>query len=328
MTWKYILLSGSSFILFLFIYLAFNKLIAIRERKDLLKRRLAGISGNKQSEEKEDVKVFQKRKIGMIEKKLQQYLKNMQTETWLQSKLYQSGLDISLTRFFLLALFFFSAWAIGLGNLYDLTFLATVLSGIGAGTFSIGFILAILRKRRQNKITAELPHAFNIILRAIKAGHSVDKAFLLVAREMHPPIGSEFRKILEHLEFGVSYEDTLHLASNRVDTADFHFFASALIIQRQTGGSLAEVIENIVNLLHRRQEIRHKVKALAAEGRTTGFILGAIPVAIWVVVSIVQPRYLDFFFSDPRGIHLVKVVIGLLVAEVLVIKWMVEIKVE
>lgn len=328
MTTKYALLSGFSFILFFILYITVDKIMTLREERLILKRRLAGMSSAVTVSEKEDLKLFQKRKIGMIEKKLQQYLKSMQSESWLQTKLYQSGLNISLTQFFFICVVFLFAWVVGIEFLYGFTLPVSVLSAVGANGVMIALILAFLRKRRQNKIMLELPNALNIILRAIKAGHSVERAFILVAKEVQPPIGSEFQRIIEHLELGVAYEDALHLASERVDTTDFHFFASALIIQRQTGGSLAEVIENIVNLLHRRQEIRHKAKALSAEGRTTGLILGSIPVVIWIVVSFTQPSYLDFFFYDPKGITYIKVVIGLLVFEALVIKWMVDVKVE
>jgi tight adherence protein B len=211
---------------------------------------------------------------------------------------------------------------------FDLNPLSAVFLSIFLTLFFSVFFMRILTNKRQAKFVTVLPMALDIISRAIRAGHSLERTLPMLAREVPDPVGKEFKKISEQLELGVSFEDTFREASLRVDLGDFYFFTSALIIQRQAGGSLSEIIENIVYVLHRRHEIRLKAKALTAEGRITGLILGALPVLFWVVIVFMRPEYLDYFLKDPFGKKLLYTAIGLLFAQYLTVRWMVNLKVD
>ncbi len=318
----------SCFVAFFIIYLALGTLLDLRQKKLRLAARISStISGNV-AITPDRVTLFQKKRSNLIEKKLHDYLGKFKSENWLQLHLYRSGLKFSLTQFIIIYTIvvltltfsssFFLYWSLFV-RFFFFAFLSILV---------LYFTLEFLKGRRQNLIIKHLPSALDIILRSLKAGYSVERTFVVVAKELHPSVGDEFQQIVDQINVGVSYEDALRHASERVHTSDFYFLSNALIIQRQTGGSLSDTLENILFLLQRRHEIRLKTISLSAEAKSTGMILGSVPIAIWIIVSIMKPEYLDFFFYDEMGSFLLKVVVSLLLLEVLVIKWLVNIKVE
>ena len=322
-----LIITLSCFLAFLFSYLLLDYMLGVFRKKALLTARLSSFApGSVSSQEK--IKLFQKKRSGLIEKKLQDYLTRFKSENWFQLQLYRSGLSFSLTQsaFMGLALILLTTYIMSQFVFWGL--LLIFLSSCLGVMFLAWFILSILKDRRQKLIIKHLPEAIDVILRALKSGYSVEKTFVVVAREMHPSIAGEFGQIVQQMNIGVSYEDALRLASERVHTSDFYFLANALIIQRQTGGSLSETLENILFLLHRRHEIRLKTLSLSAEAKSTGIILGSVPIVIWFIIMFLKPEYMDFFLYDEMGAILLKTVVGLLVLEAIVIKWLTNIKVQ
>ncbi len=322
-----LIITLSCFFAFLISYLLLDYMMSLFRKKTFLAKRLSGLAPEVISSQ-EKIKLFQKKRSGLIEKKLHNYLTHFKSENWFQLQLYRSGLSFSLTQ---------SAF-IGLALVLLTTYLMTQLvfwhiltifftSCIGV-IFFTWLVLSILKDRRQKQIIKHLPEAIDVILRALKSGYSVEKTFVVVAKEMHASIAGEFGQIVQQMNIGVSYEAALRLASERVHTSDFYFLSNALIIQRQTGGSLSETLENILFLLYRRHEIRLKTLSLSAEAKATGIILGSVPIAIWFIIIFLKPEYMDFFLYDEMGSILLKTVVGLLILEALVIKWLTNIKVE
>lgn len=323
------LVTFSCFIAFLLAYFTIDYFMSRYREKSLLSERLSSLSSKGTNAVlKEKAKLFQKKRSGLIEKKLHGYLTRFKSENWLQLQLYRSGLSFSLLSgvvgfvLFIILLTSFSLY-FSLSGLLISFFISVLIV-----SFLTWFILSFLKARRQKLTIKHLPTAIDMILRSLKSGYSIEKTFIVVAKEMHPSVAEEFQQIVQQMNIGVSYEDALHLASERVHTSDFYFLVNALIIQRQTGGSLAETLENILYLLHRRHEIRLKTLSLSAEAKTTGIILGAVPIVIWIIIMIVQPEYMDFFLYDNTGVFLLKIIIGLLVLEALIIKWLTNIKIE
>lgn len=323
--WFIILSSaGSFFIVFVGMYFY----LAHRQEKKLLKFRLSSLSSGLSQEVKDSFSLFQKKRHGIVEQKLQDYLKRFKSENWLQLQLYRSGVSFSLTYLFLCAF----AFLLVMTHLTSFIFLwgltTRILFSIALMVFGGYFILSTLIDRRQKLIVKHMPGAIEMIIRSLKAGYPIEKTFVLVAKEQHPAVALEFRKISQQMDMGLSYETALRHAGERVHTADFYFLVNALIIQRQLGGGLSETLENILFLLHRRHEIRQKMIALSAEAKMTGLILGSVPVAIWIIIMIIKPEYMDFFLYDPKGDFQLKLVIGLLLLEALTIKWLINIKME
>lgn len=173
----------------------------------------------------------------------------------------------------------------------------------------VGAFLAVLpliwllmrRKRRLKKFAAQLPEALELIARALRAGHSLAAGMSLVAQEMSAPIGDEFGRTFEEQNLGVPLEEALESLTNRVPNLDLKFFSTAIILQRQTGGDLAEILDKIGHLIRERFQIWGQVQALTGEGRLSGIVLLALPPALFAVVYRMNPDYLMLLFTDDMG---------------------------
>jgi len=320
-------ISVSCFVAFVGSYFLLDIIIRKYRRKAHLSARLSELSSSALVT-KDKLRLFQKSRSSLIEKKLHGYLSLFKSENWFQLQLYRSGLSISLTKSMLL---FFSLSILVtyfLTNYTIWSFFVCIIGGASIVGGLMSVLLMFLKGKRRENISKYLPVALDIILRTLKSGYSLEKTFAIVATQVHPSVGDEFRQIIQHISIGVSYEQAMRFAAERVDSGDFYFFANALIIQRQTGGSLSETIENILFLLRRRHEIRLKIRVLSSEARTTGAILASVPVALGGVIMALKPEYMDFFFYDAQGQFLLKVVIAILVSEALIIKWLVNIDVD
>jgi tight adherence protein B len=161
--------------------------------------------------------------------------------------------------------------------------------------------LLFKRKRRLKAFAAQLPEALELIARALRAGHSLAAGFSLVANEMSEPIGGEFSRTFEEQNLGKPLDEALTDLTKRVPNLDLKFFATAIILQRQTGGDLAEILDKIGNLIRERFKIWGQVQALTGEGRLSGIVLLALPPALFVVVYRMNPDYLKLLFTDPLG---------------------------
>ncbi|HVT30950.1 MAG TPA: type II secretion system F family protein [Lacipirellulaceae bacterium] len=161
--------------------------------------------------------------------------------------------------------------------------------------------LLFRRKRRMKAFAAQLPEALELIARALRAGHSLAAGFSLVAQEMSEPIGGEFSRTFEEQNLGKPLEEALNDLTKRVPNLDLKFFATAIILQRQTGGDLAEILDKIGHLIRERFQIWGQVQALTGEGRLSGIVLLALPPVLFAVVYRMNPDYLMTLFTDPLG---------------------------
>jgi tight adherence protein B len=161
--------------------------------------------------------------------------------------------------------------------------------------------LLMRRKRRLKKFASQLPEALELIARALRAGHSLAAGFSLVAQEMSEPIGGEFLRTFEEQNLGKPMEEALEDMTKRVPNLDLKFFVTAIVLQRQTGGDLAEILDKIGHLIRERFQIWGQVQALTGEGRLSGVVLLALPPALFAVVYRMNPDYLMLLFTDPLG---------------------------
>ncbi|MEX1040618.1 MAG: type II secretion system F family protein [Pirellulaceae bacterium] len=147
----------------------------------------------------------------------------------------------------------------------------------------------------------QLPDALELIARALRAGHSLGAGFQLVADEMQEPIGGEFRDAFEAQNLGVSLENSITNMTERVPNLDLKFFATAIILQRQTGGDLAEILDKIGRLIRMRMELYGQIQALTGEGRISGIVLLGLPPVLFIVMWRLNPSYVMTLFTDPLG---------------------------
>ena len=161
--------------------------------------------------------------------------------------------------------------------------------------------LSFKRKSRLKAFAAQLPEALELIARALRAGHSLAAGMNLVANEMSPPISKEFTQTFEEQNLGMPMEEALENMTERVPNLDLKFFATAVILQRQTGGDLAEILDKIGRLIRERFKIMGQVQALTGEGRLSGIVLLALPPMLFVAVYRLNPDYLSLLFTDEMG---------------------------
>jgi tight adherence protein B len=183
------------------------------------------------------------------------------------------------------------------------------------------------RKGRLKSFAAQLPDGLELVARALRAGHSLAAGIHVVAEEMPPPISKEFGRVYEEQNLGVSLEEALKGMCDRVPNLDLRFFVTAVAIQRQTGGDLAEILDKIGYVVRERYKILGQVKALTAEGRLSGIVLIALPFVLFLMMLHMKPDYISELWTDPDGI---KLAVGALVLQLLgavVIKKIIDIKV-
>lgn len=187
--------------------------------------------------------------------------------------------------------------------------------------------LFLKRKRRLAAFGKQLPEALELIGRALRAGHSLASGFKLVADEMQAPIATEFERCYEAQNLGVTLEDAIEEMTNRVPNLDLRFFATAVVLQRQTGGDLAEILDKIGYLVRERFKIWGQIQALTGEGRLSGIVLLALPPGLFVVMYYLNPGYSMTLFTDPMGIQMLVGAVVLQIVGALVIRKIVNIKV-
>lgn len=183
------------------------------------------------------------------------------------------------------------------------------------------------KRRRMKKFERQLPDAMDLIARALKAGHAFSSGLKMVADEFEDPVGTEFNKALNEINFGVGVAEALKNLPNRVDCPDLKYFVISVILQRETGGNLAEILENIARLIRERFKLQGRVQALAAEGKLSAVILVVLPFFVAFAISIINPGYMETLMTDPIG--KIMIVFGLLMMVVggLIMKRMIKIEV-
>ena len=163
------------------------------------------------------------------------------------------------------------------------------------------FWLLFRRKRRLKAFSAQLPDALELIARALRAGQSLAAAIHLVGEEMPAPISQEFALAYEEQNLGIPLEESLRNMTRRVPNLDLKFFATAVVLQRQTGGDLAEVLDKISSLIRERFKIWGQIQALTGEGRMSGVVLMALPPVLLAVMYYLNPGYTSLLFEHPQG---------------------------
>jgi tight adherence protein B len=183
------------------------------------------------------------------------------------------------------------------------------------------------RKRRMTKLMNQLPDVFEMMSQALRAGHSLAGAIQLVYEQMPPPIATEFAQVYHEQNLGIKVEEALQSMADRVDSLDVRFFVTAVMIQRQTGGDLAEVLDNISGVIRERIELAGLVRGLTAEGRLSGWVLFALPALVFVASMFLNPNYAWVLLEDPRGQIMLMIAAGMQLMGIAMIRWIVNIKV-
>ena len=200
------------------------------------------------------------------------------------------------------------------------------LAGVAMGLLPLGWVL-YRRRQRLKLFAAQLPDALEMLARALRAGQSLGFGFNMVATEMGAPIGKEFNRVFEEQNLGIPMEESLASLSQRIPNLDLKFFITAVLLQRQTGGDLAEILDKIGSLIRDRFRIWGQVQALTGEGRLSGVVLLALPLVLFVTVYQLNPKYVELLFTDPMGKKMLTFAVIMQIVGALVIRKIVNIKV-
>jgi tight adherence protein B len=176
------------------------------------------------------------------------------------------------------------------------TFIGIVLGGLLPYSYA-----SYMRGRRFRKFEELFPEAIDTLTRAVRAGHAFTTALELIANELSEPIASEFRKLFEEQKFGLPVRDALINLTERVPLVDVKFFVTAVMLQRETGGNLAEILDNLSYLIRERFKIMRQVRVYTAQGRLTMMLLMGMPPIIVVMMLTMNPDFIRPLFSDPLG---------------------------
>jgi tight adherence protein B len=168
--------------------------------------------------------------------------------------------------------------------------------------FCIPFaVLQICRKRRVKAFAQQLGDALTLAANSLRTGYSFTQSFDMVAREMLPPISVEFARTVKETNLGIPMEDALVSMAKRVNSKDFDLVITSVLIQRQVGGNLAEILDNIARTIRERVRIRNEIKTLTAQGRISGLIVGLLPFGLSLSIYVINPEYISLLFVHPVG---------------------------
>jgi tight adherence protein B len=200
--------------------------------------------------------------------------------------------------------------------------------GLAAAPFgaSVPFLVVrVARTKRMRLFEEQFPEAIELLARALRAGHSFPTGLTMVADEIPTPVGSEFKLVYDRQNFGMALGDALKGLPERVPVLDARFFVTAVLTQRETGGNLSEVLDNLAAVIRDRFRVKRQVRVITAHGRITGWILAGLPPSLAGVLCVVSPGHLTSLVTDPLGIQMVVVAGFLQVCGTLIIRKLVNV---
>jgi tight adherence protein B len=206
---------------------------------------------------------------------------------------------------------------------------ATLLGSVAAGAAAFLPMIYLKTKvaKHEKRLLEQLPEGLDFLSRVLKAGHSLSTGLQMMGEEMAEPLASVFRQCYDQHSLGQSLEEALKDAALSVDNSDFGFFVTAILIQRQTGGDLSEVLGNISGMIRQRIRLQSSVKAKTAEGRFTGYILVVFPIIMFFLVYVLSPAYANVLLHTRTGIYLLCTAALMLIMGQIVIRKVTTIKV-
>jgi tight adherence protein B len=176
-----------------------------------------------------------------------------------------------------------------------------LLTAMGAGAFVPVAAMGHKRTKRMRQFEEQFPESLEFVARSMRAGHAFSVSLEMIHREFQEPLAGEFRRTFEEHNLGLPLDVALQKLAQRVPSLDVHFFVSAVLLQKRTGGNLAEILDKLAYVIRERFKLRGKIRAISAHGKMTGTALTCIPAGVAVMMFYVNPDYIRFFFLDDVG---------------------------
>jgi len=243
-------------------------------------------------------------------------LATMSAGSSLSQLIEQAGAKTTPSKIIVTSLFASAIAAFLVGTFVRLPFAS--VGGAFVGLIMPVFLLRYKRNRRRKRFEEQFPEALDLLSRAIRAGHAFQTAMGMVADELQDPVGPEFKKVFDQQNFGLPLRDGLNQLSERMPLLDVRFFVTAVLIQRDTGGNLAEILDNLAHVVRERFKILRQVRVHTAHGRFTGWVLMALPAALGAALSVINPEHMNMLFHERLGQQLL---MGAIVMQVIGYIW-------
>jgi tight adherence protein B len=240
--------------------------------------------------------------IAAIDYIIKRWLPNPQK---LRGRLVRTGRRVSLGQYLTFSAILTVIVAAALKLSFPIPFIAALMTGVVIGLGIPHLVVGFMGKRRQNKFNALFPEGIDLIVRGLKSGLPASESIRVVGQEIGDPVGVEFREVSDQIKFGKTITEALWSVAPRIDTPEFRFFIIALSIQQETGGNLAETLENLSMVLRKRKTLKLKIKALSSEAKASAYIIGALPFIMFGILLMMNYGYASTLYTDPRGIILV-----------------------
>lgn len=301
--------------------------LKIKEQKNI-RNRMAYFSGSiaarqvqiRQGNRKVDLKTRFREIVHQLAVKLQKVQKNNPMD----AKMQQADWPLMGTEFEIMLLIF----GLLLGLVVFLTTFDIMLTILA---LVVGIVLGLLFlniyiSRRQQAFTNQLGDMLQMVSNAMRAGFSFLQAFELIAREMDAPIGREVQKVVSEINVGATVDTALENMQKRVQSADFELVVTAVLIQRQVGGNLAQILDTIGATIEERVKVKREVKALTAQGRASGYLLSGLPFALGLILYTMNPDYLKPLWTETYGRMAIMLALVFQVIGFMVIRKIVDIK--
>ena len=255
------------------------------------------------------------------------FLQKYQLQAKLENLIEQAGMKWSVSRFINTTLIAcVGGWAFAWIMLPPQLRRLSYLIAIAAAALPLLFVT---RKRtgRMRRFEELFPDSLEFVARSMRAGHAFSVSLEMIHREFQEPLAGEFRRTFEEHNLGLPLDMALQKLAQRVPSLDVHFFVSAVLLQKRTGGNLAEILDKLAYVIRERFKLRGRIRAISAHGRMTGIALTCIPLAVGIIMFYVNPEYAKFFFLDDVGNIMLVAAITLQVIGYIVIKQIVKIEV-
>ncbi|MBI5283209.1 MAG: type II secretion system F family protein [Candidatus Solibacter usitatus] len=254
-------------------------------------------------------------------------LRRFQLQDRLKTLLEQAGLKWKVARLIHMCLsLFLTGFALGWLLLPARFQAMAVFPALIMGSFPLLYV-TMKRNKRLFQFEEQFPESLEFVARSMRAGHAFSVSLEMLHREFQEPLAGEFRRVFEEHNLGLPLDTALQKLAVRVPSLDVHFFVSAVLLQKRTGGNLAEILDKLAYVIRERFKLRGKIRAISAHGRMTGMALTSIPMAVAAMMFLVNPEYVTFFAREEVGNYMALAGIGLQVLGYLIIKKIVNIEV-
>lgn len=288
-------------------------LLSVRSKRIDMEKRIERIKhrgGTEKKRTKEDVSLRrQKTELKGLTYYLTKPLPDFKT---IENRLERAGKSISAKQYVLRRIL----WLVGIAAILHFVLGKSHIVSVGAGlVLGVWFPMKLLKMSIEKQTRAFLklfPDAIDLIVRGLRSGLPVSESLVVVSEELSDPVGSTFTDIANTMKLGVPLEKALQEMAKKLDITEFNFFTTSIILQRETGGNLAEILNNLSEVLRSRFIMRMKIKAMSSEARASAMIIGALPFVVFALISVISPGYMNVLYDDPRGNVCAGIAIGML----------------